>query len=98
MISCAEVLPGGGLGPVRTCLERDYHFSYPMVFEHDGDVFMVPESALNGTVELYRATRFPHEWTLEKVLQHLDAATRPSGTRTVGGGSSRRSPIRPDLA
>ena len=73
VISCAEVLPGGGLGPVRTCLERDYHFSYPMVFEHDGDVFMVPESALNGTVELYRATRFPHEWTLEKVLQHLDA-------------------------
>ena len=73
VISCAEVLAGGGLGPVRRCLERDYHLSYPMVFQHDGDVFMVPESALNGTVELYRATSFPVEWKLEKVLQRLDA-------------------------
>jgi hypothetical protein len=73
VISCAEVLSDGRLGPARRCLERDYHFSYPMVFQHDGEVFMIPESALNGTVELYRATAFPYEWKLEKVLRRLEA-------------------------
>jgi hypothetical protein len=73
VISCAEVLAGGGLGPVRRCLARDYHLSYPMVFEVDGDVFMIPESIANGTVELYRATAFPERWRLEKVLHRLPA-------------------------
>jgi hypothetical protein len=73
VISCAEMLPGGELGPVQRCLERNYHVSYPMVFQHDGEMFMVPESRSNGTVELYRATTFPREWKLEKVLHRLDA-------------------------
>jgi hypothetical protein len=29
---------------------------------------MVPESAANKTIELYRSTSFPFEWKLEKVL------------------------------
>lgn len=67
-ICCAELQPNGSLGPVRPCLERAYHLSYPHVFEHDGEVFMIPESGANSTVELYRAIRFPDEWVLEKVL------------------------------
>ena len=54
-------------GPT-TVLERDYHLSYPFVFEWNGDYYMVPESAANKTVELYRSTSFPFEWKLEKVL------------------------------
>jgi hypothetical protein len=73
VISCAEVLPNGRLGTVRRCLEREYHFSYPMVFSHEGEVFLIPESALRGTVELYRATAFPYEWKLEKILARLPA-------------------------
>jgi hypothetical protein len=73
VISCAEVLRDGRLGPVRRCLEREYHFSYPMVFSQGGEVFMVPESASRGTVELYRATDFPYQWKLEKILARLPA-------------------------
>lgn len=54
-------------GPT-TVLERDYHLSYPFVFQWNGDYYMVPESAANKTVELYRSTAFPFEWKLEKVL------------------------------
>ena len=53
--------------PVRV-LERDYHLSYPFLLEHDGQLFMVPETGGNRTVELYRCIDFPHDWRLEKVL------------------------------
>ena len=54
-------------GPTKV-LERDYHLSYPFVFEWNGQYYMVPESAANKTVELYRAKTFPYVWQLEKVL------------------------------
>src|SRR5688572_15070410 len=53
--------------PVRV-LERDYHLSYPSLIEHDGQLFMVPETGENRTVELYRCIEFPGRWRLEKVL------------------------------
>jgi hypothetical protein len=59
-----------GSGPTApaTALARPYHMSYPCLFEHDGDVFMVPETSAVRRVELYRATRFPTEWELERIL------------------------------
>ena len=56
-------------GPTKV-LERDYHLSYPFVFKWNDDYFMVPESAGNRTIELYRSTSFPFEWKLEKVLMN----------------------------
>ena len=68
-ISVIELDPKRGMvGDPRIVLERDYHLSYPFVFEWNGEYFMVPESAANKTVELYRCTSFPFEWKLEKVL------------------------------
>ena len=54
-------------GPTKV-LQRDYHLSYPFVFEWNNAYYMVPESGANGTIELYRAKSFPLEWELEKVL------------------------------
>ena len=53
--------------PVRV-LERDYHVSHPFVVEHDGQLYLIPESARNGTVEAYRCVDFPRRWRLERVL------------------------------
>lgn len=53
--------------PVKV-LERDYHLSYPFVFAWKDDYYMLPETADNKTVELYRCVSFPFEWQLEKVL------------------------------
>jgi hypothetical protein len=52
----------------RRALERDYHLSYPFVFEHGGEHYMIPETSAVRRVELYRATRFPDEWELDSVL------------------------------
>lgn len=68
VIACAEVLPGGELRPPREALRRPYHLSYPQVFEHLGQIYMIPESGQHHSVELYRATAFPYEWRLERVL------------------------------
>lgn len=54
-------------GPIPA-LEKDYHLSYPFVFQWEGEFFMIPETASHHRVELYRCVRFPAEWTLERVL------------------------------
>ncbi len=51
-------------------LERDYHLSYPFLFEHRDEIYMIPETSENRTIELYRAVQFPDQWVLEKVLMH----------------------------
>ena len=53
--------------PVKV-LERDYHLSYPQVFEYRGEIYMLPETSGNRTIELYRCERFPDRWTLETVI------------------------------
>jgi hypothetical protein len=68
VISCAEVSSTGVVGEVRPCLETGAHLSYPFVFEHEGDVFMIPESAEKRNVTLYRAKKFPYEWVEHAVL------------------------------
>lgn len=58
---------GDWKAPVKV-LERDYHLSYPFLFEWQGELFMLPETGHNRTVEAYRCHRFPDDWRLEKVL------------------------------
>jgi hypothetical protein len=55
-------------GEIRTALERDYHLSYPFLFQWNGAVWMIPETEQNRSVELYRAVQFPDTWRLEKTL------------------------------
>jgi hypothetical protein len=43
-------------------LAEPFHLSYPHVFEHDGRVYMIPESSQASAVRLYRARRFPDDW------------------------------------
>lgn len=67
----------GRPGTPRPVLERPYHLSYPQVFAHRGAIWMIPESAASGAVELYRADPFPDRWTLvaRLVEDHLHDAT-----------------------
>lgn len=64
---------GRWVGRPTTILDLAYHLSYPHVFEHAGQFWMVPESCENGTVDLYRCARFPDRWSKQLTLLHLDA-------------------------
>jgi hypothetical protein len=68
VICCSELGPDGEPGEPIEVLRRPYHLSYPFVFAHEGQMYMIPETMRNRTVELYRATSFPAQWTLEAVL------------------------------
>jgi hypothetical protein len=68
VICCSELDPEGKPGLPIEVLRRPYHLSYPFVFEHEGEVYMVPETKGNRMVELYRATSFPTAWASEAVL------------------------------
>ncbi|HZZ90989.1 MAG TPA: hypothetical protein VFE23_00400 [Usitatibacter sp.] len=53
--------------PVRV-LERDYHLSYPFLLQEGGELYMIPETAHNRAIELYRCVRFPDKWKFERTL------------------------------
>lgn len=73
-LAVIDVRDDGSLGPSVPILEKPYHLSYPHVFRWMGEVFMIPETRSNRTIELYRSVRFPFDWRLECVLMHdLDA-------------------------
>jgi hypothetical protein len=68
VISYVEIYEDGSTSPPTVVLERDYHLSYPLVFENGGEIFMLPETNENGTIELYRAEAFPERWVLDRTL------------------------------
>ena len=43
-------------------LEKSYHLSHPYVFFHENDLYMIPDTSINKTVELYRCVKFPDKW------------------------------------
>ena len=57
-----------GPTPPRVVLERDYHLSYPFVFELGEAIYMIPATERARTIELYRADPFPERWTFERTL------------------------------
>lgn len=54
-------------------LEKPYHLSYPFIFEYEGEYMMIPETAQNKTIELYRCTDFPTQW--EPVMNLMQDVT-----------------------
>src|SRR5438034_980727 len=65
-------------------LEKDYHLSYPFVFQWDGEFFMIPETAGHHRVELYHCVTFPSRWKLERVLLSGLAASDPTPAFVFG--------------
>jgi hypothetical protein len=49
-------------------LRKNYHLSFPSVFEWDNHFFMVPESAENRTIDIYECIQFPEEWKFKLTL------------------------------
>lgn len=85
IISATKFGISGPMGTPQPVLERPYHLSYPFVFEHRGEMMMIPETCNADTIELYRATRFPggwvHETTLLEGLVAGDATLHYDGER-----------------
>lgn len=61
-IEVVELYANGTTSQPAVALEREYHLSYPFVFKHDGEWYMIPESCAIHEVQLLKATHFPTDW------------------------------------
>ncbi|WP_439393132.1 glucosamine inositolphosphorylceramide transferase family protein [Bradyrhizobium sp. PMVTL-01] len=90
IISAIEFGDSGPIGEVMPVLEEPWHLSYPFLIEDGGELWMIPESSLNGDVALYKCVRFPDKWerhaTLLSGLELADATiTRHNGLSYLFG-------------
>lgn len=65
-ISCG-ILKNNELTDVIDVLDFKYHLSFPFIFKEDGEVFLMPESSENKTLEIYKAVEFPVKWELYSI-------------------------------
>lgn len=70
VISCLEIKNDNKLDDIdsKIVLEKDYHLSFPNIFEYSNEVYMIPETKQNKTIELYKAIKFPFHWKFERNL------------------------------
>lgn len=69
-LAVIEINDNGDVIDHQIILKTPYHLSYPNVFEHAGEWYMVPESGADKTVQLYRCTAWPGQW--EKVMNLME--------------------------
>lgn len=61
-LSVMEIKPDGTQGPIHVILEKEYHLSYPFIFEFESKLYMIPESYQANNIQLYECTNFPFKW------------------------------------
>lgn len=53
---------------VNVVLEKPYHFSFPNIFEYNGDVYMMPETCQTNEIKIFKAIEFPDKWIEVKTI------------------------------
>ena len=68
IISAVEFNGAGPVGEAVPVLEESCHLSYPFLIEHDGELWMIPETSGRRDVALYKCVRFPDKWERHATL------------------------------
>ena len=64
-IAVIEMDDAGHSKPPVPIIERSYHMSYPFIFEYQDAYYMIPETASNSTVQLFKCVEFPYKWEFQ---------------------------------
>lgn len=67
-ISVIEMQKSGKYSDPVMVLDEPFHLSYPYVFDHNGTVYMIPETYQANSINLYECTVFPTEWKHRETL------------------------------
>ncbi len=60
------------LGPV---VMESFHMSFPYVFNHEGELYMVPETSESNSIRLYKCIDYPMMWEYQHdIMIDVDAA------------------------
>ena len=71
-IAVMDITDPGHPGEPQTVLTESYHLSFPTVFDWNGEVWMIPETGTNHSLNLYRCKQFPGEWELVRSFSTED--------------------------
>lgn len=56
-------------------IEEPFHMSFPFVFDYEGELYMCPETHLNGDIRLYKCVEFPMSWAYHKsIMRNVSGA------------------------
>ena len=67
-ISLIEMQQSGKYSSPVKILEEPFHLSYPHVFDHNGTLYMIPETQQANSINLYECTDFPNMWKHQATL------------------------------
>ena len=67
-IAVIEIDSQGNFEEPQIIIDKEYHLSYPFLFEENSELYMIPESSGNHTIELYKCIDFPLKWELHKII------------------------------
>jgi hypothetical protein len=74
-ITAIEIRVDGSYEILGKVLDEPVHLSFPFLFEHAGDLYMIPESVAAGNVRAWRCEEFPLRWTpAATLLEGVSAA------------------------
>jgi hypothetical protein len=59
---------GKSSGKPAKVLGQPFHLSFPNVFKHEDQYYMMPEQSSSGKLSVYKAIQFPHVWAEEMVM------------------------------
>lgn len=67
-ISCIKLDEKLNIAENKIVLQKLYHLSYPFIFEYENQLYMMPETKENKSIEIYQCKNFPNEWVLHKTI------------------------------
>ncbi len=67
-ISAVEILDDKRYSILGPVIEEPFHMSFPYLFEHQGGLYMIPETNAANAIRLYKCTEFPLKWEFQKEL------------------------------
>lgn len=68
VISCVTLNECFEILEKKIILEKEYHLSFPYIFEQNDKVFMIPESSASNSLKIYECINFPFEWQFHSTL------------------------------
>jgi len=66
-ISCG-ILKDNKLIFIKDILNLNYHLSYPFIWKRKKDIFLIPESSQNKSIQIWKSESFPYKWKLFKTI------------------------------
>lgn len=59
---------GENLSESKIILEEEWHLSYPLIWEENNEIYLIPESGEANKIFIYKALDFPFQWQKLGVL------------------------------